>query len=136
MCYFPNFLTAAATYAEASAAASISAFSPIVAPTKCPWGQKAFRAYLGPEKSNWMNYDACELLKKAKQKLPIRIDQGTSDDFLEEQLKTPLIEEASLAAGYPIEVNMHEGYDHSYFFIASFIGAQIQFHAEQLKLAA
>ena len=112
---------------------SISAFSPIVAPTKCPWGQKALSAYLGADKSNWADHDACELLQKAEQKLPIRIDQGTADNFLEQQLKTSLIVDASLAADYPIEVNMHEGYDHSYFFITSFIEAHIQFHAEHLK---
>ncbi|MGI9313321.1 MAG: S-formylglutathione hydrolase [Luminiphilus sp.] len=112
---------------------SFSAFSPIVAPTQCPWGKKAFSHYLGADESLWADYDTCLLLGKATEQRPILIDQGTSDNFLEEQLKTHLIEEASQAAGYPIEVRMQEGYDHSYYFIASFIESHLAFHAEHLQ---
>ena len=111
---------------------SFSAFSPIVAPTQCPWGQKAFSNYLGSDTSTWDAYDACKLLGQATEHRPILIDQGTADNFLEEQLKTHLIEEASSAANYPIEVRMQEGYDHSYYFIASFIEDHLRFHAAHL----
>ncbi|MGB2361683.1 MAG: alpha/beta hydrolase-fold protein, partial [Luminiphilus sp.] len=112
--------------------ASFSAFSPIVAPTQCPWGQKAFSQYLGADESTWANYDTCVLLGQATEQRPILIDQGTADNFLEEQLKTHLIEEASSAANYAIEVRMQEGYDHSYYFIASFVEDHLRFHARHL----
>ena len=112
---------------------SFSAFSPIVAPTQCPWGHKAFSNYLGSDTSTWDAYDACKLLGQATEHRPILIDQGTADNFLEEQLKTHLIEEASSAANYPIEVRMQEGYDHSYYFIASFIEDHLRFHAAHLQ---
>ena len=112
--------------------ASFSAFSPIVAPTQCPWGQKAFTQYLGADESAWANYDTCVLLGQATEHRPILIDQGTADNFLGEQLKTHLIEEASSAANYPIEVRMQEGYDHSYYFIASFVEDHLRFHARHL----
>jgi len=112
--------------------ASFSAFSPIVAPTQCPWGHKAFTHYLGADQSTWADYDACLLLGQATDQRPILIDQGTADNFLEEQLKTHLIEEASRATNYPIEVRMQEGYDHSYYFIASFVGDHLRFHASHL----
>ena len=111
---------------------SFSAFSPIVAPTQCPWGQKAFTHYLGPDESTWAEYDTCELIRQATERRPILIDQGAADNFLKEQLKTHLIQEASDVANYPIEVRMHEGYDHSYFFIASFIESHLAFHAGHL----
>jgi S-formylglutathione hydrolase len=112
--------------------ASFSAFSPIVAPTQCPWGEKALSNYLGSDTSTWDAYDTCKLLGQATEQRPILIDQGTADNFLEEQLKTHLIEEASRAANYPIEVRMQEGYDHSYYFIASFIESHLAFHARHL----
>jgi S-formylglutathione hydrolase len=112
--------------------ASFSAFSPIVAPTQCPWGQKAFSQYLGPDESAWADYDTCVLLGQATEQQPILIDQGTADNFLEDQLKTHLIEEASSAVGYAIEVRMQAGYDHSYYFIASFIEDHLRFHAGHL----
>jgi S-formylglutathione hydrolase len=112
--------------------ASFSAFSPIVAPTQCPWGKKAFTHYLGADEAAWMSYDTCALLARATEHRPILIDQGGADNFLEEQLKTHLIEEASEAANYPIEVRMQEGYDHSYYFIASFIEDHLRFHATHL----
>lgn len=111
---------------------SASAFSPIVAPTQCPWGEKAFTHYLGGDRNDWRQYDACALLGTATNQLPILVDQGTCDDFLETQLKTELLVEAAQTAEYPIQVRMQDGYDHSYFFIASFIGEHIAFHAEHL----
>lgn len=112
---------------------SFSAFSPIVAPTQCPWGRKALGLYLGDDESAWRPYDTCLLLRETNQHRPILIDQGGADTFLEEQLKTPLVLEAAAAAEYPIEVRMQSGYDHSYYFIASFIGEHFHFHARHLQ---
>eukprot|EP00240_Pyramimonas_obovata_P016026 CAMPEP_0118934204 /NCGR_PEP_ID=MMETSP1169-20130426/13696_1 /TAXON_ID=36882 /ORGANISM="Pyramimonas obovata, Strain CCMP722" /LENGTH=283 /DNA_ID=CAMNT_0006877081 /DNA_START=191 /DNA_END=1042 /DNA_ORIENTATION=- len=113
---------------------SISAFSPIVNPVNVPWGKKAFTGYLGEDEATWKEYDACELIKAFKgDKLPILVDQGTSDNFLAEQLKPELLEEAAAAAGYPVTIRMQEGYDHSYFFIASFMDDHLEFHAKSLK---
>jgi S-formylglutathione hydrolase len=112
---------------------SVSAFSPIVAPSQVPWGNKAFSNYLGPDKSTWMKHDACKLVSQASHHLPILVDQGDADGFLEEQLRTHLLQEAADKAGYPMTVRMQPGYDHSYFFIASFIGEHIAFHAEALN---
>ena len=109
---------------------SISAFSPIVAPSQVPWGNKAFSAYLGADQSLWSQYDAVELIKESKVKLPILVDQGTDDAFLKEQLKPELLAQACQAKDYPISLNLREGYDHSYYFIASFIEAHIAFHAQ------
>jgi S-formylglutathione hydrolase len=112
---------------------SASAFSPIVSPLNCPWGEKALSNYLGNDKANWAAYDTCELVKSATQQLPILVDQGTADNFLEEQLKTPLLAQASEKANYPLSIRYQDGYDHSYYFIASFIGEHIAFHAEYLN---
>lgn len=112
---------------------SISAFSPIVSPLNCPWGEKALSNYLGDNQEQWAAYDSCELVKKAKQQLPILVDQGDADNFLKEQLKTELLIEASKSANYPMQIRYQTGYDHSYFFIASFIEEHIQFHAGYLK---
>jgi S-formylglutathione hydrolase len=106
-----------------------------VAPTQCPWGKKAFSHYLGADEGTWLDYDACALLGQTTEHRPILIDQGRADNFLEEQLKTHLIEEASEAANYPIEVRMQDGYDHSYYFIASFIEDHLRFHARYLQAA-
>lgn len=111
---------------------SVSAFSPIVAPTKCPWGKKAFGNYLGKGKKAWKHYDACELLKKSKEHVPILIDQGEADDFLEEQLLTENIIKAAEKSKYPMQVRFQPGYDHSYFFIASFVRDHIEFHSQFL----
>ena len=113
---------------------SISAFSPIVAPTQSPWGQKAFKQYLGESEACWLEYDTCALLSKVDRKLrlPIRIDQGGSDNFLVEQLKPQLLLEASTSVGYPIDFHLHAGYDHSYYFIASFVRDHLAFHAANL----
>lgn len=111
---------------------SISAFSPIVNPMACPWGQKAFNAYLGNDKQNWKQYDACELLKAKQAKLPILVDQGDADQFLEEQLKPELLVAAAKENDSELSLRMQIGYDHSYFFISSFIGEHIAFHAKHL----
>ena len=112
---------------------SVSAFSPIVAPSQVPWGEKAFGAYLGPDRETWKQYDATELVKAAPEKLPILIDQGQADEFLDGQLKPWLLKKAADAAGYPVLLRMQPGYDHSYYFIASFIGEHIAHHARALR---
>jgi len=112
---------------------SISAFAPICAPMKAPWGQKAFGAYLGEDKAKWAQYDASELVKAAKAKTPILIDQGLDDEFLKGELMTERLEESCRAAGYPATIRLREGYDHSYFFISTFIEEHFAFHAEILR---
>lgn len=112
---------------------SVSAFSPISNPMNCPWGQKAFTAYLGKDKDTWRKHDASELMRQATQFVPAMVDQGESDDFLTEQLKPEVLEAAAKASGYPLELNLREGYDHSYYFIASFIEAHLRFHAAHLN---
>lgn len=112
---------------------SISAFSPIVAPSQVPWGQKAFTAYLGTDQTLWQQYDTVALIKANAVQLPILIDQGSEDAFLQEQLKPELLLNACKDQNYPITLNMREGYDHSYYFIASFIEQHIQFHSAFIK---
>lgn len=107
---------------------SVSAFSPIASPMHCPWGEKALSGYVGKDHTKWREYDTCELIKYCRPTLPILIDQGSDDDFLDEQLKPHLIEEAAKESGIAVNLNRHDGYDHSYFFIASFIEQHIQFH--------
>lgn len=112
---------------------SVSAFSPIVNPIEAPWGQKAFRGYLGEDKSLWDQYDACELLKSGhKAPSKILIDQGKSDEFLEKELLSGNFEKAALGAGQEFTLNYRPGYDHSYYFIASFLRDHIDFHLEHL----
>ncbi len=113
---------------------SVSAFSPIVAPSQVPWGEKALGAYLGPDREAWKQYDATELVKSATEKLPILIDQGEADEFLESQLQPWRLREAAEAAGHPLVLRMQPGYDHSYYFIASFIGEHIAHHAAALRV--
>ena len=113
---------------------SVSAFAPICAPTQCPWGEKALSRYLGDDKQAWLEYDSVHLVGQARQQIPVLIDQGDADDFLDQQLKTPLLVEACENANYPMTINMQPGYDHSYFFIATFIGEHIKFHSKQLLL--
>jgi S-formylglutathione hydrolase len=112
---------------------SVSAFSPIVAPSQVPWGNKAFSAYLGEDCQSWKQYDAVELVKSGSQPLPLLVDQGEADEFLEPQLRPHLLRDACRAAGYPLELNLRPGFDHSYYFIASFIGEHFRFHAISLK---
>lgn len=112
---------------------SVSAFSPISNPMNCPWGQKAFTTYLGKNKDDWRDYDASELMRQARQFIPIKVDQGKSDDFMTEQLKPEALEAAAKASSYPLELVIHEGYDHSYYFIANFIEEHLCFHARHLN---
>lgn len=113
---------------------SVSAFSPITNPVNCPWGQKAFTAYLGTETSTWREYDASLLMRDAQQQVPALVDQGEADNFLAEQLKPEALVAAATAndKDYPLELRSHEGYDHSYYFIASFIEDHLRFHAKHL----
>jgi len=114
---------------------SVSAFSPIVAPSQVPWGQKAFAAYLGEDRQAWAQWDAVALIHAASpaDHLPMLVDQGLDDEFLETQLRIELLEAACLEAGYLSTVRRHAEYDHSYYFIASFIGEHIAFHAGALR---
>ena len=112
---------------------SVSAFSPISNPINCPWGEKAFTAYLGDDQATWGDYDASELMQQATEFVPAKVDQGGADDFLVEQLKPETLEAAAKAVNYPLELNIHEGYDHSYYFIASFIGEHLAFHSKHLQ---
>ncbi|HOV96748.1 MAG TPA: S-formylglutathione hydrolase [Thermomonas sp.] len=112
---------------------SVSAFSPIVAPMQVPWGQQAFAAYLGDDVATWAQYDACELIKVAMETLPLLVDQGAADEFLATQLRPDVLRAACDAAGHPLTLRMHPGFDHSYYFIASFIGEHIGHHAGNLK---
>ncbi|KHA59756.1 S-formylglutathione hydrolase [Vibrio variabilis] len=111
---------------------SISAFSPISNPMQCPWGQKAFNAYLGSDFEAWKEYDASELLKQAQATLPILVDQGEADGFLVEQLKPEALIAAAKAHDSEMQVRMQPGYDHSYYFISSFIDDHLEFHAAYL----
>lgn len=114
--------------------ASCSAFAPIVAPSQVPWGQKAFQAYFGNEPEQWQEHDACCLVKKAEnadRNPPILIDQGLNDSFLEEELKPHLFKEACSQAGQKLVLREHADYDHSYFFIQSFIADHLRWHYEQ-----
>ncbi|WP_448249151.1 S-formylglutathione hydrolase [Thalassotalea agariperforans] len=113
---------------------SVSAFSPIVNPMNCPWGQKAFTAYLGVDTANWQQYDTCHLIKNTVSNIPMLVSQGSQDNFLEEQLKPELLQLAAQQVGYPLTLNMEEGYDHSYFFISSFIDQHLSYHAKHLGL--
>ena len=107
----------------------ISAFSPIVNPINVPWGIKAFTGYLGPDKSKWKKYDACELIKNGNHHSSvIRIDQGLADDFLEEQLKTDNFVKVCKAQNQQLNVKFHEGYDHSYYFISTFLAEHLKEH--------
>ena len=112
---------------------SVSAFAPIVAPSRVPWGEKAFNAYLGSDRSAWSEWDACELLRDARERLPLLVDQGDADEFLATQLKPELLRAACNAAGHPLTLRMQPGHDHSYYFIASFIGEHIAHHAAALR---
>jgi S-formylglutathione hydrolase len=113
---------------------SVSAFSPIVSPMNCPWGQKALDAYLGHDHRRWADHDACALIAAGEGETfdDILIDQGLADSFLETQLKPELIERAAAEAGRKVTVRRQPGYDHSYFFIQSFIGDHIAWHAQRL----
>ena len=112
---------------------SVSAFSPIVAPSQVPWGEKAFGAYLGDDRTAWQAYDATALIAHASERLPLLIDQGGADEFLHGQLKPQLLQSACDAAGHPLTLRLQPGYDHSYYFIQSFIGDHVGHHAKMLR---
>ena len=114
---------------------SVSAFSPIVAPSRVPWGEQAFGAYLGADHAAWAQWDACELVAVAGagERLPLLVDQGEADEFLATQLRPELLREACAAVGHPLTLRLHPGYDHSYYFISSFIGEHIAWHAAALR---
>ncbi len=113
---------------------SVSAFAPISSPTRCPWGEKAFSAYLGPDRDAWGAHDASLLIEagKAAPFDDILVDQGLADQFLVEQLKPELLEAAARAAGQKLTLRRHEGYDHSYFFMATFVADHVAYHAARL----
>lgn len=113
--------------------AAVSAFAPIVNPSQTPWGQKAFTAYLGEDRQAWGEYDSCLLLEQAERKLAMLIDQGEADSFYPEQLRPETFVEHAQQAGFEVQFTLHPGYDHSYFFIASFIESHIRFHAQALQ---
>lgn len=118
---------------------SVSAFAPICAPSQCPWGRKAFSGYLGSDESEWLEHDATALMAlmpAAPYPGGIRIDQGLADKFLAEQLHPELFEAACAKAGQPLVLRRHAGYDHGYYFIASFMAEHLRHHARQLGLAA
>lgn len=115
--------------------AAVSAFAPIVNPGDTPWGQKAFTAYLGDDKHTWRDWDSTALLATARaQHLPIRIDAGDADEFRPREIRCETFVDAARQAGYRVDYHLHPGYDHSYYTIASYIGAHIAFHAEALGL--
>lgn len=112
---------------------SVSAFSPIVSPMHCQWGEKALSGYLGTDKSLWAEYDACALIRASSARFDdILVDQGLADSFLENQLKPHLLEKACGASRQKLTLRMHEGYDHSYNFIATFIEDHLRFHAQKM----
>lgn len=112
---------------------SVSAFSPIVAPSQAPWGQKALTAYLGADQATWHEWDAVSLIATAAERLPLLVDQGQDDEFLAGQLRPELLQAACQQAGHPLQLRLREGYDHSYYFIASFIGEHVAHHAKALR---
>ena len=115
--------------------AAVSAFAPIVNPGDTPWGQKAFTAYLGDDKHAWRDWDSTALLATARaQHLPIRIDAGDADEFRPREIRCETFVDAARQAGYRVDYHLHPGYDHSYYTIASYIGAHIAYHAEALGL--
>lgn len=111
---------------------SVSAFAPIVSPMNCPWGEKALGGYLGPDRAAWREYDACALIEDGARLADLLVDQGAADGFLAGQLKTDLLVKACAVAGIPATIRMQEGYDHSYYFISSFMAAHIAWHAARL----
>lgn len=111
---------------------SVSAFAPIVAPSQVPWGRKALGGYLGPDESRWRGHDAVALIEGGARVDELLVDVGTADPFLERELKPELLEQACADAGVPLTLRRQEGYDHSYFFVSSFIGDHIAWHAERL----
>jgi S-formylglutathione hydrolase len=112
---------------------SVSAFAPISAPSRCPWGRKAFSGYLGDDSASWRDYDACELVRTTQLPSAILVDQGLADKFLEEQLQPQHFEAACLDAGQKLVMRRHTGYDHGYYFIATFMQDHLRHHAFSLN---
>ncbi len=112
---------------------SVSAFAPIVSPLNCPWGDKALTGYIGANRNDWRQYDACALIEDGARLPDLLVDQGEGDNFLHEQLKTGLLVMACKKAGIPATIRMQPGYDHSYYFISSFMADHVAWHAERLK---
>lgn len=112
---------------------SVSAFSPIVSPLNCPWGEKALAGYIGPDKAAWRQYDACALIEDGARLPELLVDQGDADNFLAEQLKTQMLADACAKTGIPATIRMQPGYDHSYYFVSSFMADHVAWHAERLK---
>lgn len=112
---------------------SASAFAPIVSPMRCPWGQKALGGYLGDDQAAWEDYDACALISNGARLKDLLVDQGDADSFLDEQLRTELLSAACEHAGIPITLRMQAGYDHSYYFIATFMPEHVAWHAARLN---
>ena len=112
---------------------SVSAFSPIVAPSQVPWGRKALGAYLGEDRSAWKQWDAVDLVVAAKERLPLLVDQGEADEFLQVQLRPDLLRAACDAVGHPLTLRLQPGYDHSYYFVATFLGDHFAHHAAALR---
>ena len=112
---------------------STSAFSPIVSPINCPWGEKALGGYLGDDMASWRAYDACALIKQGARLPELLVDQGTADNFLDSQLKTHLLDETCRNVDMAATIRLQEGYDHSYFFVSTFMAEHVAWHAERLK---
>ncbi len=112
---------------------SVSAFAPISAPSQVPWGQEALGAYLGDDREAWKAFDACELIAQASERLPLLVDQGLDDEFIDRSLRPELLQAACARAGHPLDLRLRPGYDHSYYFVASFIGEHVAHHAQALK---
>ncbi len=118
---------------EAGAYRSVSAFAPINHPSRCGWGEGCFTAYLGDNREEWKRYDATELVLAGAEKIPLLIDHGTGDEFLDEQLYPQDLMDACTKMGFPLNLRMQPDYDHSYHFIATFIGEHLAYHARALK---
>ncbi|OAN58593.1 S-formylglutathione hydrolase [Sphingomonas sp. TDK1] len=112
---------------------SVSAFSPIVSPMHCPWGEKALNGYLGTDRSAWRAYDACALIEDGARLPDLLVDQGGADNFLAEQLKTELLEDVCKRTGQPATIRIHPGYDHSYYFISTFMADHLHWHGQRLS---
>ena len=112
---------------------SVSAFAPIVAPSQVPWGQKALAGYLGDEKSAWQQHDTVALIESGARVSELLVDIGDADQFLDRELRPELLEQACAKAGIPLELNRRPGYDHSYYFISTFMAGHLRWHAQRLR---
>jgi S-formylglutathione hydrolase len=116
--------------------AAVSAFAPIASPMNCPWGEKALGGYLGSDRAAWRGHDTCALIEDGARLSALLVDQGTADGFLETQLKPQLLEGACAKAGIPLTLRRQEGYDHSYFFIATFVEDHLRWHARMISASS